>query len=485
VSDRYIIRTTGQTGPVDTTAQTQLAAHLADTSDAHDASAISFSATGNIAATDVQAAIAELDSEKATTGSVSTVASDLAAHIGDTADAHDASAVSVLDTAGYYAATDVEAMALEQVDMFAPDRNSLAKARAALRPYQAARARVKGGIGTCDVLVIGTSLSESGSNGTVTASISYVNRWQNVWRDMERAKLGQTNGGVTFLPADWGTTAVTPTPYSSEAGTWANKRQNFGLGCRTAEATTTASKTYTQTCTGFDIFYSGWSSGGTMYYKIDGGSAVTFSTTNATLASGKVRSVTGLSDAEHTIEVGWSSGSNIYFEGVAFYRGDETVGFRVWDGARSSASTTNFAESLAPNWWPVVATIQPDLVVIELGINEVLVSVSAATYKSRIEAMIASIRSRTTVDPPIVLMSVWASGAQSNGVYAPFATAMREIAASDANVLYFDGNSRTYPTEAESLANANGLLESDHLHANQSGSALLALAFYEFLGAVA
>lgn len=39
--------------------------HIADTSDAHDASAISFAPTGTVAATDVQAAIAELDSEKA------------------------------------------------------------------------------------------------------------------------------------------------------------------------------------------------------------------------------------------------------------------------------------------------------------------------------------------------------------------------------------------------------------------------------------
>jgi len=42
----------------------QIDAHLADTSDAHDASAISFSATGGISSTDVQAAIAELDTEK-------------------------------------------------------------------------------------------------------------------------------------------------------------------------------------------------------------------------------------------------------------------------------------------------------------------------------------------------------------------------------------------------------------------------------------
>jgi hypothetical protein len=52
-------------GDIDTRATaSSVSDHLSDSSDAHDASAISFSATGNIAATDVQAAIAELDSEK-------------------------------------------------------------------------------------------------------------------------------------------------------------------------------------------------------------------------------------------------------------------------------------------------------------------------------------------------------------------------------------------------------------------------------------
>lgn len=46
-------------------AATDLSDHLADTVDAHDASAISFSPTGNVAAADVQAAIAEVDAEKA------------------------------------------------------------------------------------------------------------------------------------------------------------------------------------------------------------------------------------------------------------------------------------------------------------------------------------------------------------------------------------------------------------------------------------
>lgn len=96
----------------DMATQAELDAHLNDTSDAHDASAISFSATGNVAATDVQAAIAELDTEKATTGSVTTVANDLAAHLADTTDAHDASAISFSPT-GTIAATDVQSAIAE------------------------------------------------------------------------------------------------------------------------------------------------------------------------------------------------------------------------------------------------------------------------------------------------------------------------------------------------------------------------------------
>jgi hypothetical protein len=82
----------------------EIDAHIADTSDAHDASAISFSPVGTIAATDVQAAVAEVASEAAT---------DLTNHTSDATDAHDASAVSVLDTGGNFTATDVEAALAE------------------------------------------------------------------------------------------------------------------------------------------------------------------------------------------------------------------------------------------------------------------------------------------------------------------------------------------------------------------------------------
>jgi hypothetical protein len=78
-----------------------LSAHLADTSDAHDASAISNVPSGGIVATDVQAALNELDG-------------DISAHLSDTVDAHDASAISSVP-AGGLTATDVQA-ALNELD---------------------------------------------------------------------------------------------------------------------------------------------------------------------------------------------------------------------------------------------------------------------------------------------------------------------------------------------------------------------------------
>lgn len=95
-----------------TTVQSNLNAHIADATDAHAASAITNTPAGTISAVTVQAAINELDTEKATTGSVSTVASDLAAHIADTTAAHAASSIGFTPAAGI-AATDVQAAIVE------------------------------------------------------------------------------------------------------------------------------------------------------------------------------------------------------------------------------------------------------------------------------------------------------------------------------------------------------------------------------------
>lgn len=135
--------TTGVHGIVDTSAletsagaQAKVDAHVNDATDAHDASAISFTPAGAIAATDVQAALEELDTEKAAAASAvldgdaaggvlsgtypnpgfaadMATQAELDAHTGASSGAHAASAIA-FTPAGSIAATDVQA-AIEEV----------------------------------------------------------------------------------------------------------------------------------------------------------------------------------------------------------------------------------------------------------------------------------------------------------------------------------------------------------------------------------
>jgi len=83
---------------------TAVSDHLADAIDAHDASAISNVPAGNLAATEVQAALNELQTDVDSRA----LDSALTAHTGDAVDAHDASAISNVPS-GNLAATDVQA----------------------------------------------------------------------------------------------------------------------------------------------------------------------------------------------------------------------------------------------------------------------------------------------------------------------------------------------------------------------------------------
>lgn len=90
--------------------ETDLAAHLADTVGAHNASAISYDDSTNdyIDGATVQLALDDADQE------INDVIADLDSHITDAVDAHDASAISIVDSGSYYTGTQVEA-ALQEI----------------------------------------------------------------------------------------------------------------------------------------------------------------------------------------------------------------------------------------------------------------------------------------------------------------------------------------------------------------------------------
>jgi hypothetical protein len=89
--------------------QISLNSHLTDTTDAHDASAISFVPYGSFGSTNVQGALQEAEDELDTSSAnAATLSNTVSNHIADTVDAHDASAISFVDSGVSFVANDVQ-----------------------------------------------------------------------------------------------------------------------------------------------------------------------------------------------------------------------------------------------------------------------------------------------------------------------------------------------------------------------------------------
>lgn len=149
---------------------TSLNNHLTDTVDAHDASAISVVPTGNLAASDAQTAFNELQTNiDSLYNDTNVVANDLNNHIIDIDDAHDASAISNIPS-GNLAATDVQG-ALNELQTDVDTRAT----SSALTTHASTSSGVHGVVGT----IVGTSDSQSLTNKTIDADLNTISNIDN------------------------------------------------------------------------------------------------------------------------------------------------------------------------------------------------------------------------------------------------------------------------------------------------------------------
>jgi len=254
---------------------------------------------------------------------------------------------------------------------------------------------------TKKLLILGDSISDGGLAG------SYDDTYPNVLqRDLRR--LEGVEGGAGYIPATPSTNgAIVPAPPNTRNGDaimWSH-----GLGGRAMYLNAADEHvTYTaEQCTQVRVYYGKTTvAGGGLKVQIDGvDQGVTLSSVGqppagggaAVNSGGHVMAFGPLTPGPHTVKIVPSAPPFVgILEGVEFLNGDEEVGLRVYNGAHSGATVTEYLQTSMNLHWEAVKAIAPDAVVIFLGTNDIALR-TVAEFTAGIDQIIAKFDSHVSI----------------------------------------------------------------------------------------
>lgn len=354
------------------------------------------------------------------------------------------------------------------------------KAASVLMPFRAALARRN--TAAVRVAVYGDS-TEEGQGITPTTVDNRALSWPDRFGWLLRNKY-PTDGLANFQGCGW-TAARTE---SALATGWTNSgwvnATSFGPDSK-AMRSTAAGNTLTRTLpvgvTGFDVVYVGGSSITGFTVTVDGG-APSATITQATSKDGHVyQGVRGLAPGSaHTVVI-TSVGTNSYFDGLILYYGTESKGINVFNLGYAGRRTPDYLPGGYLGGWmnatPGIGSFQgaqsfaalnPDIVFMPYGYNDINVPVSKAQFKANLVTLTAGLRAMIpTKTIPFVYLGKWNPDVTQWGVgkpntYADLVAGMAEVAAADPLSLAVN-LADTIPAAGSSLATAYGLY-ADSVH---------------------
>lgn len=296
-------------------------------------------------------------------------------------------------------------------------------------------------------------------------------------------------GGQGFIPSRF--TVAGFTEYWTRVGGAASS--TFGLGFRAWNMTAgTDSMQITVECDRVQLVYTRGPGVGGINISIDGGAAVIVNTYNASAASGVLWDSGALTPGQHTLRVTTNNAQapnnvhNAIIDGIMVYNGDYSSGVRVWEGGSAGLQTTHF--SVAPNYWAhIFANVDPDLLIIGLGMNDYGNAVPVATFKTRLKNIIAQAKVYTPgVDPSIMLFIQYARGDAgfTDAGWQPYRAAMYEVAAEDGCAVFdaYDSLGVLGSGAADTLGLSRGSGgAADGVHLSDSGNQMVADRFVTLL----
>lgn len=188
-------------------------------------------------------------------------------------------------------------------------------------------------------------------------------------------------------------------------------------------------------CDRFHLYFAGAVGGSrTAEVLIDGTQVATVNTVVTGSTTTPVKYDSGaLAPGLHTIRVRASTSHTVIFSGAYVWNGDYGKGIQVWPMGHSGHSAADWDaygidsdvyEAFGP------AFVNPALVIIELGLNDLADGVTKAAYKTSIASVINKITTNTVPAPSLCFLSMWArgDGSYTDAQFKPYRTANKELA---------------------------------------------------------
>jgi lysophospholipase L1-like esterase len=301
--------------------------------------------------------------------------------------------------------------------------------------------------------------------------------------DLVRTQLqGSAPTGIGYEAASGAESDVGGMAYPS---LWQRTAATFdnlhGLGRRARVlGTSTSSTTLTVTTDELWLFYSSAPTTGAMRVSIDGTQVALVNTTSAQATGGLHWDSGPLSLGTHTLRVEPvvaldGSVAPIIVEGAQVFAGDQTAGVHEWEAGHAGYGAGSFVDGTT--WAGAVPAVHPDLVVIELGINDARGGVSPAQLKDQLSAIVDVVRASSPT-ASIALLSMWQPVGVTAAGWQRFVVAQRDLAAAR-GLGFID---MTAATQGMALTGAGGLSD-DGIHPNPLGSGVIASTILKSLGA--
>ena len=264
-----------------------------------------------------------------------------------------------------------------------------ALASSALPKFQAARAAQRAGVRNARVLVLGDSTDWAyGANGSGSGNNLAANRWSTIMAGIlgncgTQSWFGSGNFGSNYYPA--ADTRITPGSFGMAGGS------SNGPGGSPYLATAAATFAFAPTAPvdTVEVYYQTFSGAGTSTLNVDGGASL--GTINHNQATGFRKQTFTFTLGTHTINCVWASGSATIYGMVAYNAAAKEVS--VMNAGIVGAKIADLTLATSP--WSVlnaIATLTPDLVVVNCCINDWSVPTDPTTYQTGLQTLITAIK---------------------------------------------------------------------------------------------